>query len=99
LLCEAIRLRGRDVRVVIDGVEALTYLLPHDQPIHSFSLEVDGDKRTVGQASFDEVCVEPFFAGMTGRTVVGTRDLQPLHRAVGRPRSSSSTTIGPGFTG
>lgn len=59
LLCEAIRLRGRDGRVVIDGVEALTYLLPHDQPIHSFSLEVDGDKRTVGQASFDEVCVEP----------------------------------------
>jgi hypothetical protein len=29
--------------------------------------------------------------------VAGTSDLQPLHRAVGRPRSSSSMTIRPGF--
>jgi hypothetical protein len=33
--------------------------LPHDQPIQSFSLEVDGDKRTEGKAWFDEVAVAP----------------------------------------
>lgn len=44
---------------VVDGEEALSYQLPHEQPIQSFSLEVDGDKRTAGKAWFDEVAVEP----------------------------------------
>jgi hypothetical protein len=53
------QLKHHDARVVVDGEEVLTYRLPHEQPIQSFSLEVDGDKRTVGNAWFDEVVVEP----------------------------------------
>jgi hypothetical protein len=52
-------LRNRDVRVVVDGKEAVTYRLPHDQPIQSLSLEVDGDKKSPGQAWFDRIAVEP----------------------------------------
>jgi hypothetical protein len=51
--------KQRDIRVLVDGAEALTYQLPHEQPIQSFSLEVDGDKRSAGKAWFDEVAVEP----------------------------------------
>jgi len=51
--------KHRDIRVVVDGTEALTYQLPHEQPIQSFDLEVDGDKRTAGKAWFDAVAVEP----------------------------------------
>lgn len=52
-------LRGRDVLVVVDGKAAVTYRLPHDQPIQGFSLEVDGDKKSPGQAWFDRVAIEP----------------------------------------
>jgi len=52
-------LRNRDVRVVVDGQEAVIYRLPHDQPIQGFSLEVDGDKKSPGQAWFDRIAVEP----------------------------------------
>ena len=51
--------KHRDIRVVVDGAEALTYQLPHEQPIQSFSLKVDGDKRSVGKAWFYAVAVEP----------------------------------------
>ena len=51
--------KHRDIRVVVDGPEALTCRLPHEQPIQGFGLEVDGDKRTVGKAWFGEVAVEP----------------------------------------
>ena len=50
--------KQRDIRVVVDRTEVITYQLPHKQPIQSFSLEVDGDKRSVGKAWFDEVAVE-----------------------------------------
>lgn len=50
--------KGHDVRVAVDGVEAVTYRLPHVQPLQSFGLEVNGDKKSVGRAWFDEVAVE-----------------------------------------
>lgn len=54
--------RQRDVRVEVDGAEAVACSLPHVQPLQGVSLEVDGDKRTVGTAWFDEVAVEPLAA-------------------------------------
>jgi len=51
-------LQNRDVRVVVDGKEAIAYRLPHDQPIHGLSLEVNGDKKSLGQAWFDWIAVE-----------------------------------------
>jgi hypothetical protein len=52
-------LKDRDVRLEIDGIEVLTYRLPHVQPLQGLSLEVSGDKKSIGTASFDEVSVEP----------------------------------------
>jgi hypothetical protein len=50
--------KGHDVRVAVDGVEAVTYRLPHVQPLQSFGLAVNGDKQSIGTAWFDEVVVD-----------------------------------------
>jgi len=50
--------KGHDVRVAVDGVDVVTYRLPHVQPLQSFGLEVNGDKQSIGTAWFDEIALE-----------------------------------------
>lgn len=52
-------LRGRSVRVLLDGLEVLTHTLESEQPLRTLSLEVDGDKKSIGVAAFDDITVAP----------------------------------------
>jgi hypothetical protein len=45
--------------VAVDGVEVVTYQLPHVQPLQTVGIEVDGDKQSIGSAWIDEFTLEP----------------------------------------
>jgi hypothetical protein len=51
--------KGRDVRVFLDGKDSVKMKLPQDQPLRSLSLEADGDKKSPGLAWFDDIAVAP----------------------------------------
>ncbi len=52
-------LKGRNVRVAVDGTEVLSYQLPHIHPLQGMGFEVNGDKKSIGMAWVKEVAVEP----------------------------------------
>ena len=54
-----LEVKGGDVRVFLDGKNAVTMKLPQDQPLRSLSLEADGDKKSPGLAWFDDIAVAP----------------------------------------
>lgn len=54
-----LELQARDVRVLLDGKEALRFTLESEQPLRSLSLEADGDKKSIGSVWFDDITVQP----------------------------------------
>lgn len=51
--------RGKIVRVFFNGLEVLTHPLESEQPLRTLGLEVDGDKKSIGVAAFDDISVAP----------------------------------------
>jgi hypothetical protein len=54
-----LEVKGNEARASLDGKQAVTLKLPHQQPLRSLSLEADGDKKSPGLVWFDDIVVEP----------------------------------------
>ena len=55
----AMAFRGKEVKVLVEGKEALTLMLEADQPLQRFGIEANGDKKTAGIVYFDDITLEP----------------------------------------
>jgi hypothetical protein len=54
-----LEVKGNEAHASLDGKQAVTLKLPHQQPLRSLSLEADGDKKSPGLVWFDDIVVEP----------------------------------------